>query len=82
MTTPIILSKMGFNQHMPKVIVYTPTFYGGIGLRNLHMEQGIQQVLHILKHLCDHTCLRDLILVTLKANQIATGISKPILEDT
>jgi len=26
MTTPLILSKMGYNWNMPKAVVYTPTF--------------------------------------------------------
>jgi len=82
MTTPIILSKLGYNRNMPKAVVYTPTSHGGIGLQNLHTEQGIQQTLHIIKHLHDHTHLGSFTKVTIKAHQIYTGISKPILEDT
>jgi len=51
MTTPLILSKMGYNQHMPKEVVYAPSTHGGIGIKNLCTEQGLAKVLQVLKHL-------------------------------
>jgi len=31
LTTLLILSKIGYNQNMPKAVVYAPTLHGGIG---------------------------------------------------
>jgi len=67
MTTPLILSKMGYNWNMPKAVVYTPTSHGGIGMTNLHTEQGVQQVLQLVKHLRDQTHLGNLLSLAVKA---------------
>jgi len=49
MTTAVILSNIGYDQHMSKVVVYAPK--SGPLLRHLHTEQGHQQIKHLLKHL-------------------------------
>jgi len=41
MTRPMILSKMGYNKNMPKAVVYAPTTHRGIGMKHLHMGQGL-----------------------------------------
>jgi len=69
MTTPTILSKMGYNQNMPKAVIYTPKSHRGIGLKNLHTEQGIQQVLQLINYLCNHTHLGSLLTITLKSTR-------------
>ncbi len=51
MTTLLILSKMGYNQHTPKAVVYAPSTHGGIGMKNLYTKQGLAKVLQVLKHL-------------------------------
>jgi len=55
--TPLILSKIGFNQNMPKEVVYAPTSHNRLGFCHLHSEQGLQKVLQILKHLRTWTSL-------------------------
>jgi len=35
MTTPQILSKLGYNKNMPKAVVYAPATHGGIGMKNI-----------------------------------------------
>jgi len=82
MTTPVILRKMGYNWNMPKAVIYTPTLHGGIWMKNLHTEQGVQQVLQLVKHLQDQTHLGNLFSHTIKAYQIAASITNPILENT
>jgi len=82
LTTPTILSKIEFNCNMPKAIVYTPISHGGIGFQNLHNEQGVQQILQILKHMRTQTTLGMLITTTIEAYQITAGICKPILKST
>jgi len=51
MTTPLILSKMGYNRNMPKSVVYAPATHGGLGMTHLPTEQGLQKVLQVIKHL-------------------------------
>jgi len=79
LTTPMILSKMGYNCNMPKDVVYVPSSHGSLGFHHLHMEQGFQKVLQILKHLCTKTTLGDTIDLAMKAHQLHTGVTLPIL---
>jgi len=81
-TTPIILSKMGYNRNMPKTIVYAPNSHGGLGFRHLHTEQGVQKVLHTIKHLRSKTSLSRLLEANIQAYQIQSGLEHSILEDT
>ncbi len=82
MTTPFILSKIGYNKNMPKAVVYTPTSHGGLGLKLLHTKQGLQKVLQVLKHLRAKTTLSKLITTTIDAYQLQAGIPSHILIDT
>jgi len=82
LTTPLILSKIGFNQNMPKAVVYAPTSHGGLGFCHLHSEQSLQKVLQILKHLRARTTLGDTIDIAIKAHQMHSGIALPILKYT
>jgi len=82
MTTPLILSKMGYNQHMPTAVVYAPSTHGGIGMNNLYTEQGLAKVLQVLKHLRAKTTLGTLLTITIQAYQLQVGISRNVLEDT
>jgi len=82
MTTPIIISHMGYNQNMPKVVIYAPSTHGGLRLKHLHTEQGLQKALQVIKHLQTCTTLGDLIQVAIKAYQIQAGIPNQVLEDT
>jgi hypothetical protein len=47
----LALSKMGFNQHMPRAVVMAPLHFGGLGLFDLVVEQGLSQVVFILAHI-------------------------------
>jgi len=82
MTTPLILSKMGYNRNMPKAVVYAPSTHGGIGMKHLFTGQGLSKVLHLMKHFRAKTTLGTLMNITIKAYQLQAGIPEPILEDT
>ncbi len=82
LTTPLVLSTMGYNHNMPKAVVYAPTSHGGIGFCHLHSEQGLQKVLQIMKHLRTQTSLGTTIKLAIKAHQIHSGVASPILEYT
>jgi len=51
MTTPMIISHMGYNRNMPKAVIYAPSMHGGLGLKHLHTKQGVQKALQFIKHL-------------------------------
>jgi len=82
LTTPIILSKIGFNRNTPTAIVYTSISHRGIRLCNLHNEQGVQQTLQIIKHLHTQTTLGKMVNLAIKAYQMMSGIEDTILEFT
>jgi len=60
---------------MPKAAIYAPIMHGGLGLKHLKSEQGIQQVNQVLKHLHSNTTLGTLFHTTIQAHQIHAGIS-------
>jgi hypothetical protein len=39
-----VLSRKGYNQHMPRAVVFGSILKGGIGLLDLYLEQGAQQI--------------------------------------
>jgi len=73
---------MGCNRNMPKAVIYAPTSHGGIGLCHLPTEQGLQKIMHILKHLWAKTTLGQLIKSAITAYQIQAGIPEYVLENT
>ena len=73
---------MGFNRHFPREVVYSPRHFGGIGLQNLHCEQGISKVIHILNHIRTRTNTGRRHIINIETYQLLAGISTPILEST
>jgi len=82
MTAPVILSHMGYNQNMPKAVVYTPTTVGGLEFHHLNTEQGLQKIIHLIKHLQTSTTLGNLMNAAINVYQIQAGIPTPVLEYT
>ena len=67
---------------MPKAVVYAPASHGRLGFHHIHIKQGLQKVLQILKHIHMKTTLGDTITIAIKAHQIHAGVAFPILEYT
>jgi len=67
---------------MPQSVVYAPELVGGLGLQHLSAKQGIQQVLHLNKHLQAATTNGKLYTMTIDCYQLMSRISTPVLEDT
>jgi hypothetical protein len=85
MQRPIIntvLSKIGYNRHMLRALVFAPTSIGGIGLLDLFMEQGGGKLLLILTHLRSKSPIETTILILLESYQTCAGITYPALENT
>ena len=80
--TGAFLCKMGYNWNMPHSVVFAPVEIGGIGYRSLSVEQGVGQVILLLKHIRARTTLGIFMLTTLEVYQLTSGLSRPVLEDT
>jgi len=80
--TSLFLSRMGYPRHLPRSIVYAPETIGGLGLRHLGHEQGVQQTLQLLRHLRANSTNGQLYNITIDQYQINAGTQRPILEDT
>ncbi len=80
--THAFLSALGFNPNMPRSIVYAPPSFGGIGLRDLYVEQGIAQTMALIRHTRASTTLGKTLHVLIETFQLVAGLSQPILTDT
>jgi len=78
----LFLNKMGYRCHMPQAVVYTPETVGGLNFNHLGHEQGIQQVIQLLKHLHTDTTNGKLYRNLIDTYQVHAGIPYPILQDT
>ena len=80
--SPIVcaaLSSMGFNQHMPREIVFGPHSLGGIGLHNLYVEQGIRHISGLIGHLRQGSTTGLLMLAQVQWCQIQAGCGFSLL---
>ena len=73
---------MGFNRNFPREVVYASKRFGGIGLRDLHCEQGIGQIIHLVSHLRTRTPTSTYFHTLINNYQLLSGLSTPILETT
>ena len=73
---------MGYNENMPKAVVYGPTKAGGLGLHHLLVLQASQKIKHILQAYRYKTPLYQIMHTTFQWAQRVTGISTSIFEDT
>jgi hypothetical protein len=78
----LVLSRIGFNSHMPREVVFAPIHFGGLGLLDLTVEQGLSQVLFILSQVRGDTTTSATIFILLETYQTVTGIDMNPLEDT
>jgi hypothetical protein len=75
-----ILSRLGYNKHMPRSVVFASKARGGIGLLNLPTEQGVSQIQLLISHLRAKSYLYDTILILLESFQLVSGIpTQPFL---
>jgi hypothetical protein len=78
----LVLSKMGFNSHMPREVALAPLHFGGLGLMDLVVAQGIAQVLFVLGHIRSQSSTASTIYILLESFQVSAGIDHNPLEDT
>jgi hypothetical protein len=76
------LSKIGFNRNTPHAVVFGPTLYNGLAMRDLPVEQGIAQLQILMRHIRAGSTQGDLFLITLSWWQQLAGVSYALLENT
>jgi hypothetical protein len=78
--TRTTLMKIGFNRNTAHRVVYGPSRYGGLGFRNLFVEQGISQVEMLVRDLRAGSSQGTLMRITLSWWQLVVGVSFPLLK--
>jgi hypothetical protein len=76
------LMKLGFNRNTPYRVVFGPSRYSGLVLRDLAVEQGIGQVKLLMRHLRAKSTQGTLMRITLGWWQQVVGVSYSLLEHT
>ena len=74
------LPAMGYNRHMPRVVLYGPMKYGGQALLALFTEQGIDGLQALIGHIRAETDISHLLLILLSYLQVIAGIQAPYLQ--
>jgi hypothetical protein len=77
-----VLTKLGYNRHMPRAVVFAPTTLGGIGLLDLFTEQGCSKITIIISHIRSQSPLHIPLIVLFETYQLIAGITTSPLEDT
>ena len=78
----VILQRLGYNENMPKDVIYGPTTTGGLGFHHLFSLQGLQKIKQILQAYRNNTPLRNILHTTFQWDQHVAGTSKSIFQDT
>jgi hypothetical protein len=77
-----VLTKLGYNRHMPRAVVFASTSIGGIGLLDLYTEQEGAKIINIISHIRAESHLSSTIIIALETYQTVAGIITSALEDT
>jgi hypothetical protein len=78
--TNTVLTKLGFNRHMPRAVVFAPITLGGLGLLDLYTEQGCSQILLIISHIRAQSHLSETMMCMFESYQVTTGMIHPLFE--
>eukprot|EP00957_Ditylum_brightwellii_P205089 15342234-Ditylum_brightwellii.AAC.1 len=66
---------MGFNHHMPRVVIYGTRKLGGFQLAHLYLEQGASAIRHFLGHAGEMSLVGEQIMINLSQCQLVGGKS-------
>jgi hypothetical protein len=75
------LNKMGYKSRMSRSVTFGPTKYGGIDFRDFKVEQGIESLWLVMRHLRFPGQPQKMFLITLDQLQQNSGLDTPTLED-
>jgi hypothetical protein len=76
------LARLGINRNISRDIVFGSALYGGLGLLDLFVEQGIAQLQLLLRHIRANTTQGALILIGLSWWHLLPGFSSSLWENT
>jgi hypothetical protein len=79
--THTILPKMGYNRHTPIPIVYAPTHFGGIGLNDLYVEQGLAKIKFFVHHIRTQSDITNTLTILLESYMMIAGSTCSPFED-
>ena len=74
------LSKLGFRRTINRAIVFGSPLYGGLGLRDLYVEQGIAQLQLFIRHLRAESPQGELLQISISWWQLQAGVSWSLLQ--
>jgi hypothetical protein len=77
-----VLSRLGYNRHMPRSVGFAPKSIGGIGILDLPTEQGAAQLKLLFTHLRSKSYIYNAIVILLESYQITAGTLKSPFLDT
>ena len=77
--TPVLLTKLGVCQNTSRQLCFLSSYYGGLDLRDLYVEQGCGQIEFILRHLRSPGMTGVLLKIVLGWFQFNAGVSYPVL---
>jgi hypothetical protein len=77
-----LLTKMGYNRHFPRAIVFGPIEYGGMGLKNLYFQQGFLQIKGFLPATREDTTVTPLLRILMRTMQLEAGTSHNQLQSS
>ena len=67
------LPKMGFNRHTACAVVYGPEDSGGLGTKNLYVEQSVEQIKALTQHIRLASPLRKIMRINIDWVQLIAG---------
>jgi hypothetical protein len=74
------LSGMGYDRSTPRALIYSPSEFGGFGIRHLYTEMLGMKLDTVVSHLRAETQFGKAFRINLNYLQLTAGISEPILE--
>jgi hypothetical protein len=74
-----VLPLLGYNRHIPLAIVYASPCVGGIGLQDLHLEQGILHTIFLIGHFRANSDIAKLLIILIETYTQIAGITYNIL---
>ena len=80
--TNATLLKMNIRRNIARAIVFGSPKYGGLGLRNFYVEQGLAQLLLFLRHIRANSEQGKLLRIALSWWQLTAGLSWPLMQHT
>jgi hypothetical protein len=69
-----VLSCLGFNPHMPRLVVHASIQFGGVGLLDLYTEQGCSKIILVLSHLRYQQYLFKPLIALIESYIVLSGI--------